>query len=157
MSTASGSERENKALAARWFEEVWNRGRVELIDELRAPDTVATGLGEGRAVSRGGSAFRAFYFNLRETLPDLRVVIEDMVAEGDKVAVRLTLEGTHTGAALGPPPTGRTVRLSGIVIARFSGGRIVEAWNCLDQLGLLKQLGALPEGALREDFLITRP
>ncbi|HTX39874.1 MAG TPA: ester cyclase [Bryobacteraceae bacterium] len=150
-------ERENKALVARWFEEVWNRGRADLIDELRAPDAVAIGLGEGNEESRGEAPFKIFYSNLRQTLPDLHVQIHDILAEGDKVAVRITAEGTHTGSVLGPPPSGRRVRFGGILIVRLSGGKIAEAWNSLDQLGLLKQLGAIPAEGLREDFLITRP
>ena len=144
----------NKALIQRWFEEVWNRGREELIEQMRAPDTVATGLGEGTHESLGDAPFRAFYTNLRGTLPDLRVKIEDIIAEGDMVATRLSVEGTHMGDVLAPA-TGRKVKFAGIVMARIVNGKITEAWNNLDQLGMLKQIGALPDSG-PDRFLTQR-
>ncbi len=153
---ASGSETTNKALIRRWFEEVWNGGRTDLIDELRAPDTQATGLGDAGSMSRGDAPFRVFYSNLKEAFPDLHIRIDDMLAEGDKVAVRLTLAGTHMGPALGPLPTGNRVEFGGIIIARIQDGRIAEAWNSLDQWAILKQIGAVPQHNVRENFLTTR-
>jgi steroid delta-isomerase-like uncharacterized protein len=155
MSPAPRIEDQNKALIRRWFEEVWNQGCEEVIDELRAPDTVATGLGEGNQESRGHAPFRIFYANLRGTFPDLHVTIDDMIAEGDRVGVRITLEGTHIGDVLAPA-TGRKVKFSGIVIARIADGKIAEAWNNLDQLGMLKQIGAIPAGAGPDRFLTER-
>lgn len=152
MSAAAKNKEKNKALIRRWFEEVWNQGREELIDQMRAPDTVTTGLGEGSQESRGNAPFKTFYANLRGTFPDLRVSIEDSIAEGDKVSVRLSLEGTHMGDALAPA-TGRKVKFTGIAIARISNGKIAEAWNNLDQLGMLKQIGALPAEAGPDRFL----
>ena len=149
------TEDENRALVRRWFEEVWNRGREELIEQLRAPDTRATGLGEGNRESLGHAPFRAFYSNLRRTFPDLHVTIEDIIAEGDKIAVRITMAGTHMGDALGTAPTGRTVSFGGIVMARIVNGRIAEAWNNIDQLGILKQIGALPADSRPDRFLTT--
>src|SRR5262252_7264640 len=119
-------EAENKAFIRRWFDEVWNQGRANLIDEMSAPDTAATGIGPGIAPSRGRAPFKAFYTNMRETFPDLRVQIEAIIAEDDLVAVRLTVAGTHTGHALAPA-TGRKATFTAIVIARIVNGRIVEA------------------------------
>lgn len=150
------TESENKAFVLRWFEEVWNQGREDLIDEMRAPGAVATGLGESPAESRGTDAFKTFYRNLRAALPDLHVTVEDVLAEGDKVAARITLEGTHIGDALGVPPTGNRVRYGGITIARIAEAKIVEAWNNLDQLGLLQQIGALPQPPGPDRFLTRR-
>jgi steroid delta-isomerase-like uncharacterized protein len=147
---------ENKALIERWFEEVWNQGREELIDELRAPETVATGLAEGGAPAQGSAPFKAFFANLRGTLPDLHVTIEEMLAEGDKVAVRYSIEGTHYGDAMGVAATGQKVRIGGISMARIAGGKIAEAWNNLDQLGLLTQIGAVPTTQGRDRFLTRR-
>jgi len=138
MQPASTAENENKALIRRWFEEVWNQGRTELIDELRAPDAIATGLGEGEA------DFKAFHAELRGALPDLVVRIEDMLAAGDRVAVRIVFEGTHLGEIMGVAPTGCKVCFTGISIARIADGKIVEGWNSLDRLGLLRQIGAFP-------------
>jgi len=155
MSGATRTENENKALIRRWFDEVWNQGREDLIDQMRAPDTVATGLGEGGRESRGHAPFRAFYSNLRGTFPDLRLTVEDVIAEGDKISVRISLEGTHMGDALAPA-TGRKVKFGGIVMARIAGGRIAEAWNNLDQLGMLRQIGALPADGGPDRFLAQR-
>ncbi len=152
----SGSrENESKTIIRRWFEEVWNLGRSELIDELRAPDAYATGLGQGTGESRGAEPFRAFYWNMRDTFPDLHVTVEDIVAEGDKVSVRITMEGTHMGDALAAA-TGRKVKFAGIVMARIVDGRIGEAWNNIDQLGLLQQIGALPPEPGPDRFLARR-
>jgi steroid delta-isomerase-like uncharacterized protein len=157
MSSRNASEAANKALLRRWFEEVWNGGRADLIDRLRAPAAIATGLGEGNAAVLGDAPFKTFYSNVRETFPDLNVTVEDMVAEDDKVVARISVQGTHTGTALGPAPTGRRVSFGAIVMARIADGKIVEAWNSLDQLAMLKQIGAIPPGAVRDNFLFTRP
>jgi len=114
-------------------------------------------LGDGAAESRGDAPFKVFYSNLRQALPDLHVTVDDLLAEGDKVAARVTLEGTHTSAVLGPPASGRKVRFGAILIARIAGGKIAQAWNNVDPLTLLKQIGALPPGTIRENFLTTRP
>ena len=155
MTAATTAENSNKALIRRWFDEVWNHGREDLIEELRAPDMVATGLGEGNQESRGHAPFRAFYANMRGTLPDLQVTIEDVLAEGDRVSVRISIEGTHMGDALAPA-TGRRVNFSGIVIARISDGKIAEAWNNLDQLSFLRQIGALTDEPGPDRFLTQR-
>jgi len=149
-------EEQNKALIRRWFEEVWNRGRLDLIAEMRSPEAIVTGLEDGNAESRGEKPFIRFYATLREALPDLYLNIEDVIAEGDKVAVRITAEGTHKTEALGFPATHRKVRFSTMVMARISGGKIVQAWNLLDQLELLRQIGALPPGMLRDNYLLAR-
>lgn len=146
MSATPASETENKALIRRWFEEVWNQGRERVIQQLRSPDTVATGLGEGGGESRGSAPFQAFYSNMRQAFPDLRIKIEDIISEGDKVVVRITAEGTHLGDGFGVGASGRRVIFGGIIITRIADGKIAESWNSLDQLGLLKQIGALTEG-----------
>lgn len=156
MDPARITESENKALIHRWFEEVWNQGREEIIEELRAPDAVGFGLGETPVAVLGASGFKVFYRNLRSSLPDLRVTVEHLVAEGDMVAARIQVEGTHMGPGLGVPPTGQSVRFSGMLIARISGGRITESWNNLDQLGLLRQVGAVPLDAGPDRFLAKR-
>jgi steroid delta-isomerase-like uncharacterized protein len=135
---------ENAKLVHRWFEEVWNQAREETINELFASDAVAYGLGETDVDVQGPAQFKTFFHNFRTTFPDIHITIEDTIADGDKVTVRLVLEGTHQGDGLGIPPTGRRVRVAGIVIAKITGGQIVAGWNSWDQLGLLRQLGALP-------------
>ena len=143
----------NKAAIHRWFEEVWNQGREAAIYEMFPRNGVAHGLGDSEVDVHGPDEFKPLVDNIRGLMPDLHVSIEDIFEEGDRAAVRLTLEGTHTGRGLGVEPTGRRVRIQGIIIARMIDGQIVEAWNSYDQLGLLRQIGALPSLAGRNTFL----
>ncbi len=80
----------------------------------------------------------------RSGMPDLRVVIEDMIADGDKVAVRYTLEGTHEGELFGVPPTGQRLSIKSIAIERVSDGKIREHWRVTDSLDMMQQLGVIP-------------
>jgi steroid delta-isomerase-like uncharacterized protein len=131
----------NKALVLRWFNEVWNSGRSDAIDEMFAADGVAHGLAAEKM--RGPAGFKAFHAGFRGAFPDVRVQIDDMVAEGDQVAYRFTATGTHRGDQLGFAATGRAVNIQGMGFVRISGGMIVEGWNVLDQLGMMSQLGAV--------------
>jgi steroid delta-isomerase-like uncharacterized protein len=146
----------NKALVRRWFREVWNEGREATIDELFAESGVAYGLGDGEAEVRGPAQLKPFVRNLRGSLPDLQISIQDIMAEEDKVMVRVLLEGTHSGSGLGVPASGRKIRVAGIVVIRISKGQFVEGWNSWDQLGLLRQIGALPTPAGDDQFLTAR-
>jgi steroid delta-isomerase-like uncharacterized protein len=147
---------DTRDLIHRWFEEVWNYGREATIDELFAQDGIAYGLGEQSAEVRGPDQFKTFWRNLRSAIPDIHIRIEDTVAEGDKVVVRVLLEGTHTGDGLGVRASGNRVAVTGIVIVRVSGGQIVAGWNSWDQLGLLQQTGANQAPLAPDHFLTTR-
>jgi steroid delta-isomerase-like uncharacterized protein len=140
-------------LVHRWFDEVWNQGREETVDELFAPDGIGHGLGEGNADVRSPAGFKIFLRSMRSALPDVHIRIEDTVVDASKAAVRIVLEGTHLGEGLGLPPTGQRVSISGIVIVRIAGGQIAEGWNSWDQLGLLRQLGVIPAPQLPDRFL----
>jgi len=131
---------ENKALVERWFEEVWNRGRPEAIDEMLAADSVIHGLGP---TSHGPAEFKAFHSAYRDAFPDVAIEIEDMVAEGDRVAARWRGTGTHRGAGLGFRATGKPVQFRGMVFVRIAGGKLIEGWNVFDQLSMLQQLDAV--------------
>ncbi|MDQ3804068.1 MAG: ester cyclase [Acidobacteriota bacterium] len=134
---------ENKALVRRWFEEVWNKGRGGAIDELFAADGVAHGLGgEGQAL-RGPANFHQFHESFRDAFPDIEVVVEDAVAEGDRVAARCSVRGTHRSPALGFAATDRPVEFQGVTFARVRDGQIVEAWNFFDFMSMFRQLGVL--------------
>ena len=146
----------NKAIVRRWFEEVWNQGREATVDELFAANGIGYGLGDTEAPVHGPAEFKPFARNLRGALPDIRMVIEDILAEGDKVTVRITVEGTHLGGQLGVAPTGRRIRIAGVVIVRIAGGQIVEGWNSWDQLGLLRQIGAIPADEGPDRFTSAR-
>jgi len=148
-------QEDNKALARRWFKEVWNEGKLETIDELLSPNAPLYGLGESDADVRGPAGFKPFVHNLRSAFPDIRITIEDMIAEGDKVSLRLDIRGTHKGEGLDVPPTGKAIRVAAIVTAEIKDGKIVAGWNSWDQLGLLRQLGALGAPRAEEDRFLT--
>jgi len=131
---------ENIELMQRWFREVWNEGKVQTIHDLLAPDAVAIGQA-GRDVMRGPAAFEAFYERLRAAFPDIHVDVEDAFGAGDKVAVRWVATMTHRGDGIGVPATGKSVRITGITIARFLNGQVIEGWDNWDQLGMLEQIG----------------
>ena len=142
-----------KALITRWFDEVWNQGREETVDELMAPHATGYGLGETEKDVHGPAEFKIFLRNMRGAVPDARVEIEGITAEQDKAAVLLTLKGTHLGNGLGVPPSGNPVLIRGIVMVRVANGQIVEGWNSWDQLGLLRQIGALDHPSAPDLFL----
>jgi steroid delta-isomerase-like uncharacterized protein len=138
----------NKAFIRRWFEEVWNKGREEAIDEMFAEEGVANGLeDESGQPLRGPEGFKPFFRKFREAFPEIQVVVEDAVAEGDKVAARCTVRGRHRGDSLGFAATERPVEFTGITIVRIRHGKIVEAWNNFDFMTMFQQLGALPAPA----------
>jgi steroid delta-isomerase-like uncharacterized protein len=139
----------NKALTRRWFEEVWNQGRAATIDELLAPDGVMHGLGDGGRDLRGPAAFREFYQPFRAAFPDLKFTVEDVVGEGDRIAVRVSGRARHTGDGMGLKATGRSVTLSAIAIARWKNGKIAEGWNEFDADGLMRQLTGPPPVKLK--------
>jgi steroid delta-isomerase-like uncharacterized protein len=137
---------ENKAFVRRWFEEVWNKGREEAIDEMFAADGVAHGLGDESL--RGAEGFKPFFRAFREAFPDVEVVVEDTVAEGDKVVARCRVRASHRGDTLGYAATHQPTEFTGMTIARVRDGKIVEAWNNFDFMSMHQQLGAL---TLRQD------
>ena len=131
---------QNKALVRRWFEQVWNKGRAESIDELLSDRSVVHGLGPDL---RGPSGFKPFHAAYRDAFPDLALHIEHMVADDDLVAVHWSATATHSGSGLGFAATGKPVKFSGMAFIRVEGNKLVEGWNSFDQLGMLQQLGAV--------------
>jgi predicted ester cyclase len=126
---------EHKAIARRFFEEVWNKQNLEAIDDIFA----ATVLLNGQPVAR--DAFRQLVTARRAAFPDIHVTVEDQVAEGDKVSTRRTWQATHQGPYRGVAPTGKRVKWTQISIVRFADGKVVEDWAVGDELGILQQLG----------------
>ena len=129
----------NKAIVRRAYEEVWNQGKLDVIDEIFAADLV--GHIAGSPDIHGPEGLKQFVTMYRTAFPDLQFTIEDQLAEGDKVATRWTSTGTHKGELMGIPPTGVQVKSTGICIARIAGGKFVETWPHSDDLGMLQQLG----------------
>ena len=130
----------SKALVRRWFEEVWNQGRVETIDEMFAADGVAHGLGEPL---RGPAGFKPFHAAFRNAFPDIRITLDEVIAEGDLVAYRFTASGTHRGDGLGLAATNTRAQFTGMGMARVRNGKLVEGWNNFDELGMFQQLGVV--------------
>lgn len=132
----------NKALVKRWFEEVWNKGRANAIDEMLAEDGIVYGLSEDSATTlRGPAGFKPFHETFRGAFPNIEVIVEDMVAEGDKVAARCSVRGRHAGNHLGMAASNAPVQFTGMVIVRIKDGKIVEGWNNFDFLAMNKQIG----------------
>jgi predicted ester cyclase len=137
------SVQDNAAAYRRWFDEGCSQGNIGVADELYSPDYVSHSLPPDLPPTRDG--LKLFISALREGLPDLQCPVEDVVAEGDRVAGRFSLRGTHTGTLLGVPATGKRVDVGVMVIGRFdASARWVEDWNSWDQLGLLQQIGVIP-------------
>jgi steroid delta-isomerase-like uncharacterized protein len=133
---------ENKELVRRWFDEVWNKGRADAIEEMFDENGIAHGLSDDPSnPMKGPRDYRPFYKVFREAFPNLQVVIEDMVAEGDKVAARCSVRGKHEGEFLGRAATQSPVDFTGITIVRINNGKIVEAWNNFDFMKLHQQVG----------------
>ena len=134
---------ENKALVRRWFEEVWNKGRAEAIDEMFAEDGVAHGLSDAGESLRGPAGFRPFFHSFHGAFPDTEIVVEDVIAEGARVAARCSVRARHQGDTLGFRATNRPIEITGMVFTRIRDGKIVEAWNNFDFMTLFRQLGAV--------------
>jgi len=137
------SAEENKAIARRVNDEVWSGGRLEVIDELIADDFVTTVVGAPEQI-RGRQGFREFVVMYRTAFPDLRISVDEQVAEGETVVTRWTGTGTHEGELMGIAATGKQVTTAGINVDRVAGGQLHGGWGLFDQLGLLQQIGAVP-------------
>jgi len=133
---------DNKALVRRYYDEVFNERRVDLVDELAVQDYVEhdpfPGQGDGRA------DLRARVELILAAMNPLRFDVQDVVAEGDRVVVRWVQQGTQSGSFMGIPPTGRQYTMAGIDVHRLRDGRMAEHWHVVDLFGLLQQLGAIP-------------
>ncbi len=162
--TKSGPEASatvNKEIARRFREDLWNAGDLSLADELIAPDCLLHSVIPFPIdFARGPDAIRHLVFFYQMAFSDIRITAEQIVAEGDTVAVRWTARGRHTGHLLGLPPTGRETVTTGIDMLRIVNGRIVEGWIDWDALSLLEQildLGAKPEEGFLTLFERLRP
>lgn len=135
---------ENAAILHRWFEEVWNRRNMSIVDELMHEDSLSHGLMDDQGnVRRGPDGFRMLFAAFTGAFPDMNVTIDQTVSEGDKVVVHVTVRGTHTGEGIGIAPTGKPIEFAGLCMARVKQGRIVEAWNQYDFMAMYNQLGVL--------------
>ncbi len=139
---------ENKALVRRFVEEFWNEGNTTAANELMAIDAEIH-MPTGEVADIDG--FKGFAATWRESFPDWHSTVEELIAEGDRVAERWTGRGTHRGELAGIPPTDKRVEVPGSVFYRIVGGKIVELRGQLDMLSLMQQIGAVPSPAQSEE------
>ena len=146
------SVEQNVNLMRRWFQEVWNEGQLQTIHDLMAPDALGIGQLEDGKPIHGPAEFFAFASRIRGAFPDVKMAVEDAFGAEDKVVLRWAATMTHRGDHLGIPSTGKPVRITGISIARFADGKIIEGWDSSDQLAMLEQIGVYsrPTATLRK-------
>ena len=133
----------NSAIARRFFDDVFSKGKLDLVDELFATDYVGHPSGN-EETTRGPEGVKEYVDALRGAVSDLTVTVQDQISEGDKVVTRWTAQGTHDGQLMGIAPTGRGAAVTGITIQRVTEGRVVEGWTNWDLMGMLQQLGVAP-------------
>ena len=150
MTSTSSLTVENKELARQYLEAVQahSNGHIENLSAFVADEilnhTPLSGDDRNPEPERGIEAFRRHAESVPRAFPDVHFDIEDVIAEDDRVMVRIVLSGTHEGPFLGVEPTGEEIAMSAIVVYRFEDGKIVERWSEGDIAGLLRQLGELP-------------
>jgi steroid delta-isomerase-like uncharacterized protein len=133
---------ENKAVVRR-FIRVWDTDDPKILDELAAPDILVS-YPILPAPVRGAAAFKNVLAGVRAALPDIKIEIGNLIAEGDSVVAPWTISGTHLGDLMGIPPSGKRVAWNGISIYRIEDGKVVDEHGEEDGLGLLRQIGAIP-------------
>ena len=153
---ASSLQEQNKALAKRAFEELLSGGRFELAEQLYAKDFVNHGIHRNIGFDEDQAALKGWH----QAFPDLAIVPEKLIAEGDLVTVYWIARGTNTGTGNGLPATGKKAEQAGITIWRIANGKIKEEWSAFDQLSLMQQLGLLSgqktSGATETDATNTK-
>jgi steroid delta-isomerase-like uncharacterized protein len=136
------SAEQNRELIRRFYDEGWTKNNLDVYDELVTDDfndhQAAPGLPPGR------EGFKALNVMFRTAFPDLRVDVDNVVAEDDKVGCRWRSTGTHQGELFGIPPTGKKVDVTATVFYRVENGRLAEGWIARDDVGLMRQLGVIP-------------
>ena len=131
---------ENRIIIERYYNEAWNAGKLEILDEIIDPNYINHSPGIPNT-ARGPAGLKPIISALRFGFPDLGFEIDDMVITEDKVAVRCTMHGTHLGDLFGMPPTGKKVNVNQMQIEYIKNGKIVEHWRQSDDMGMMRQLG----------------
>jgi predicted ester cyclase len=135
------STEENKAKVRRLIEEFINKGNLAVADEIFVTNFVDHSPAAGTTPDRQG--IKQYITMLHSAFPDFHCAVEDLIAEGNRVVVRLTCRGTHRGELMGISPTDRQVNVTGISILHFAGGKVEERWNNTGNLGIMQQLGVI--------------
>jgi steroid delta-isomerase-like uncharacterized protein len=138
------SAEDNRAISRRLFQEFWDGKDLAVADELLAANHVDHTAGSPPGLPHGPEGTKQFATLYFTAFPDIRVSIEDQLAEGDRVVTRWRAQGTNSGSLFGMPATNKSATITGITIDRISGGKIVETWTNFDNLGMLQQLGVIP-------------
>jgi len=136
------STEENKALVHREIEEAWHKGNLMVVDEIYAANFIDHSPFPGTTPDREG--IKQFIKIIRDAFPDIKLTIEDLIAESDKVVERVTATGTNKGEFMDITPTSKQITVPIITINRFAGDKIVERWSISDQLAMMQQLGVIP-------------
>jgi predicted ester cyclase len=131
----------NKALVRRYMDQVWNAGNLSVLDELDSPNLKRYMSAAAAPIDAAGQRQRLV--GLRTVFPDISITIDDLIAEGDRVTVRMTARGTQKVAFMGIPPTGKPVTVTAIDIIRIENGKFVEHWGGPDTMDLVQQLGGV--------------
>jgi predicted ester cyclase len=134
-----------KELARRWFSEVMSEGKTEVIDELCAPGFVDHNPLPGTSADLAG--IKDFVAQIRAAFPDLQMTADELIVEGDRLAVRSTMRGTHEGDFMGISATGKKVEVSNFDFVRFEHDQAAEHWGAIDSDALMEQLGVAPPGS----------
>ena len=132
---------ENKAMMHRSLE-VFNKGNLDLIDELYSKNYLSHAPATAREIN-GPEAMKQYVSELRSAFPDLNITIDDTIAEGEKIVSLQTLTGTHKGEFNGIPPTGKKFSLKSAIVNKIVNGKFVETWVYMDSLDLMQQLGII--------------
>ncbi len=135
------SAEENKNLIRR-YQEAYNSGKLDELDQILAPNLISHNHMPGAPTGLAGA--KAVHQGLLAAFPDSRTTIEDLVTEGDRVVMRGTVTGTHRGAFMGAPPTGKSFKVTTMSVFRIANGKIVEHWGVVDGTGVMQQLGLMP-------------
>jgi len=134
---------QNKNLISHVVNEIWNKGKFDMIEKLVTDDFVIhTARPEDDL--KGPEQVKQFYTHLHKAFPDIKFTIKDQIAEADKVVTHYTVSATHKGEFKGIPATGNKVNFKGVDIDKISDGKFVECWSNIDELGLMQQLGVIP-------------
>lgn len=131
-----------ESVARRLIEEAFNKGNLEVVDELTSP-ALSEHQNFGPDHAPGAAGVRAVVESLRRAFPDFRLTIEDLTTAGDAVWLRMVATGTNDGSFMGNAPTGRPIRIDVFDVIRVQDGRMVEHWGVPDRLGAILQLGLL--------------
>ncbi|HMD84570.1 MAG TPA: ester cyclase [Terriglobia bacterium] len=135
----------NLALVSRIWDEVWNQGNLNTVNEVLS--TLYVGHLPATNGVRGPEEFKQLITTYRTAFPDVHLTVEDLFGQGDRVVARWISRGTHHGAFAGIAPTGRRIEIMGISIFRLADGKVQEEWEGFDTLALMQQLGAAPAAA----------